>query len=108
MRHKNLGTIHVSLILIEDHLDLIIDVFSSIRFLPITATHHFTSMSIEYTGVSPAFPTLNEGQQVPVYLLRLTKGETGLVKIDILNDSADGGLIFTHILKKTAKEPVSK
>ena len=66
----------------EKTLKTLIRAFIWLQFIPILVRHDFMKNSIIYLGYSPRFKPVKEGDQIPVYGLKVTE-TTNKIKFSV-------------------------
>ena len=89
--HKNLGKIRISLNFFRaaEKLAEITKALNMAEFLVTNAEQDFNTAAIIYTGISPKFRDLEEGEAVPVYNLFIHVDDTGQIdNVDVSENKA--------------------
>ena len=70
IKDRRIGNVTVSAHIINDTPDVIHDMF--LEFIPIMAEHSFIDGLVHYTGISPQFDIVSDGQITPEYTAIMT------------------------------------
>ncbi|MBW1853097.1 MAG: hypothetical protein JRJ00_00190 [Deltaproteobacteria bacterium] len=79
IKNKKIGSIEISLDLIENNLETVSKLFSKMEFVALRAECHIYINSIKYVGISRMFREIKEGEEIPEYRTMITQGEGGRI-----------------------------
>ena len=71
MNDRQIGKFSLSIPLVRDRPDLVAEVFSALKLVPVRCECMFGSNAFEYTAISERFPEIQQGMIIPKYCLAI-------------------------------------
>ena len=77
MNKNNIGLFTFSSESIRENPDFALKIFQALQFVPVKAEMGWYKKEFQYTGLSPLFSEITEGQCVPAYILNVVVDKDG-------------------------------
>ncbi len=81
MNSRNIGKFRLSLIIIKENPEVVAQIFSILKIVPVRVECLFVSDAIEYTAIGERFVERPHGMIIPEYNLIITQAEDGHVEL---------------------------
>ncbi len=78
---RNIGEFEMNMDTIEQEPELVLDIFSKMKFIPTHAEMLWGKGVVVYQGISKIFKDNDVGKPVPFYEIKLEMGEEGLIGV---------------------------
>lgn len=70
---QQVGRFNIPFEFLETQTELLLEVMKQLSFIPLQVEHSYIGKGFDMVGISPHFRVLEQGQQVPFYIIRLNR-----------------------------------